>query len=154
MCILDFSGYQSYYHNHSYETTSGISILSPFIHWIPAILLLRSHPVLAARITILLTDHTWNTIFFDHIGGGNPIWYQCLFWFWFSRCPKVYILIFLRFGIISCIIMYYSGKKTFWIYKNSLSHNSFWITRFYCMISSYINSRHRCWHISIFYISY
>jgi len=93
----------------------GMSLMKmPLFVWtwlITAFLIVAVMPVLAGAVTMLLTDQYFGTSFFNAAGGGDPVMFQHIFWF-FGH-PEVYILILPAFGIVSAIIPTFARKPLF-----------------------------------------
>lgn len=93
----------------------GLTLMKmPMFAWaslITAYLIIAVMPVLAGAVTMVLTDRHFGTHFFNAAGGGDPVMYQHVFWF-FGH-PEVYIMALPAFGIISQVIPTFSCKRLF-----------------------------------------
>ncbi|WP_310448962.1 cytochrome c oxidase subunit I [Sulfuritalea sp.] len=95
--------------------TPGMTMMKmPMFAWtwlVTAFLLIASMPILAGAVTMLLTDRHFGTSFFSAAGGGDPVLFQHIFWF-FGH-PEVYIIALPAFGVVSHVIPAFSRKPLF-----------------------------------------
>merc|ERR1712141_300972 len=101
-CLTSLNFYITILNLRSYSLNLRTMPLFPWALFITAAMLLLTLPILSGALLMVLADLHSNTLFFEPIFGGDPVFYQHLFWF-FGH-PEVYILIVPAFGIISIII--------------------------------------------------
>jgi cytochrome c oxidase subunit 1 len=104
--------------------TPGMTLMKmPLFCWtwlVTAFLLIASMPILAGAVTMLLTDRHFGTSFFNAAGGGDPVLFQHIFWF-FGH-PEVYIIALPAFGVVSHVIPAFSRKPPVWLCLDGLCH--------------------------------
>ena len=110
-CLTSINFWTTILNLRSYYLTLKTIPLFPWSLLITGGMLLLTLPILSGALLMILGDLHSNTLFFDPIFGGDPIFYQHLFWF-FGH-PEVYILIIPAFGIISIIISGIAQKIIF-----------------------------------------
>merc|ERR1711943_173671 len=101
-CLTSLNFWTTILNLRSYCLTLKTIPLFPWALFITGGMLLLTLPILTGALLMVLADLHSNTLFFDPIFGGDPIFYQHLFWF-FGH-PEVYILIIPAFGVISIVI--------------------------------------------------
>merc|ERR1711976_212919 len=110
-CLTSINFFITILNLRSYYLTLKTMPLFPWSLLITAAMLLLTLPILSGALLMVLADLHSNSLFFDPIFGGDPIFYQHLFWF-FGH-PEVYILIIPAFGVISIVISSISQKMVF-----------------------------------------
>ena len=110
--LLDH-GRDQHHRHHLNLRAPGMTLMKmPLFVWtwlITAFLLIAVMPVLAGVVTMLLTDKFFGTSFFNAAGGGDPVMFQHIFWF-FGH-PEVYIMILPAFGVVSEIIPTFAASR-------------------------------------------
>ena len=101
-CLTSINFLITFLNLRTYSLTLNTITLFSWSLFITSCMLLLTLPILSGALLLILSDLHSNTLFFDPIFGGDPIFYQHLFWF-FGH-PEVYILIIPGFGLISIII--------------------------------------------------
>merc|ERR1712084_215469 len=110
-CLTSLNFWTTILNLRSYYLTLKTMPLFPWALLITAAMLLLTLPVLSGALLMVLADLHSNTLFFDPVFGGDPVFYQHLFWF-FGH-PEVYILIIPAFGVISIVISAVAQKIIF-----------------------------------------
>merc|ERR1712093_957186 len=110
-CLTSLNFYVTILNLRSYSITLKIMPLFPWSLLITGGMLLLTLPILSGALLMILADLHSNTLFFDPVFGGDPVFYQHLFWF-FGH-PEVYILIIPAFGVISIVISAVAQKIIF-----------------------------------------
>merc|ERR1712224_1048209 len=110
-CLTSLNFWITILNLSSYCLTLKTMPLFPWAILITAAMLLLTLPVLSGALLMVIADLHSNTLFFDPVFGGDPVFYQHLFWF-FGH-PEVYILIIPAFGVISIVISAVAQKIVF-----------------------------------------